>query len=147
MARGLNKVQIIGNLGDDPKVTKQNNFTVAHISVATSISWQDKQTGEKKEKTEWHRIVFFNRLAEIVEHYLRKGSQVYVEGSLRTNKWKDKEGVDRYNTEIVAREMQMLGGKREGGQAQEEQNPYKGAATQAQENPEYQPEFDDDIPF
>lgn len=116
MARGINKVTIVGNLGDDPEVKYMpSGGAVTNISVATSESWKDKQTGEKKEKVEWHRIVFFNKLAEIAGEYLKKGSQVYVEGSLRTRKWQDQSGQDRYTTEIVGSEMQMLGGRQGGG--------------------------------
>jgi single-strand DNA-binding protein len=114
MGKGVNKVTIVGNLGNDPEVKfMPSGGAVANISVATSESWKDKQTGEQKEKVEWHRIVFFNKLAEIVGEYLKKGSQVYVEGSLRTRKWQDQSGADRYTTEIVASNMQMLGGKTE----------------------------------
>jgi len=112
MARGVNKVTIVGNLGDDPEVKYMpSGGAVTNISVATSESWKDKQTGQPQERTEWHRIVFFNRLAEIAGEYLKKGSQVYVEGSLRTRKWQDQSGQDRYTTEIVGGEMQMLGGR------------------------------------
>lgn len=112
MARGINKVILIGNLGDDPEVRyTSGGAAVANIRVATSESWKDKESGEKQERTEWHKVVFFGRLAEIVAEYLKKGSQVYVEGSLRTNKWQDKSGNDRYTTEIIANEMQMLGGR------------------------------------
>ena len=117
MARGVNKAIIVGNLGRDPEVRyTANGSAVANITVATSESWKDKQSGERQEKTEWHRVVFFGRLAEIAEEYLKKGSQVYIEGSIRTQKWQDKEsGQDRYTTEIVARDMQMLGSR--GGEA------------------------------
>ncbi len=110
MARGINKVILIGNLGNEPEVRyTPNGSAVANITLATSTSWRDKQTGEMQERTEWHRIAFFNRLAEIVGEYLHKGSKVYVEGSLRTRKWQDKTtGADRYTTEIIANEMQML---------------------------------------
>ena len=112
MSRGINKVTIVGNLGDDPEVKYlPSGGAVTNISVATSESWKDKQTGEQKEKVEWHRIVFFNRLAEIAGEYLKKGSQVYVEGSLRTRKWQAQDGSDRYSTEIIGNEMQMLGGR------------------------------------
>ncbi len=115
MARGINKVILVGNLGDDPETRySPNNTAVTKIRIATNESWRDKDSGETKERTEWHRVVFFGRLAEIAGEYLRKGRQVYVEGSLRTNKWQDRDGNDRYTTEIVAAEMQMLGG-REGG--------------------------------
>ena len=110
MARGINKVIIVGNLGQDPESkTFPDGGAMTHISVATSESWKDKQTGQQQERTEWHRIVFNGKLAEIAQQYLRKGSKVYVEGSLRTRKWQDKQtGQDRYSTDIVAREMQML---------------------------------------
>ncbi len=112
MARGINKVIIVGNLGQDPEVRySANGSAIANVSIATTESWKDKQTGERQEKTEWHRVVFFSRLAEIVGEYLKKGSQVYVEGRLQTRKWEDKNGQDRYTTEIVANEMQMLGGR------------------------------------
>jgi len=117
MARGINKAIIVGNLGRDPEVRyTANGSAVANITVATSESWKDKQSGERQERTEWHRVVFFGRLAEIAEEYLKKGAQVYIEGSIRTQKWQDKEsGQDRYTTEIVARDMQMLGSR--GGEA------------------------------
>ena len=116
MARGVNKVILVGNLGADPEVRYMpNGGAVANITVATTESWKDKQSGENQEKTEWHRVVFFARLAEIVGEYLKKGSQIYVEGRLQTRKWQDKGGQDRYTTEIVANEMQMLGSKGGGG--------------------------------
>jgi len=109
---GVNKAIIVGNLGADPEVKYMpSGDAVCNLSVATTESWKDKQTGEKVEHTEWHRVVMFRRLAEIAGEYLRKGSQVYIEGKLKTRKWQDKEGNDRYTTEIEAREMQMLGGK------------------------------------
>ena len=112
MARGINKVILVGNLGKDPETRYMpNGKAVTNFSIATSESWTDKQSGDKQERTEWHNIVMFEKLAEIAAEYLRKGSQVYVEGSLRTRKWQDKEGKDRYTTEIVARDMQMLGGR------------------------------------
>ena len=112
MARGINKVIIIGNLGADPETRAMpSGSTVANLRVATSESWRDKQTGEQQERTEWHRVAFFGRLAEVAGEYLRKGSQVYIEGSLRTRKWQDKQGNDRYSTEIVGNDMQMLGGR------------------------------------
>lgn len=117
MARGINKVILVGNLGNDPDVkATQGGTTVTTISVATSEQWKDKQTGQAQERTEWHRVKFFGRLAEIAGDYLRKGSQVYIEGSLRTDKYTDKNGVERYSTDIIANEMQMLGGRGEGGQ-------------------------------
>lgn len=112
MARGINKVILVGNLGADPETRyTASGSAITNIRVATSESWRDKQTGENQERTEWHRIVFFGRLAEIAGEYLRKGSQVYVEGSLRTNKWQDQSGQDRYTTEVIASEMQMLGSR------------------------------------
>lgn len=115
MSRGVNKVTIIGNLGADPETRyAQSGSTITTIKVATSESWKDKQTGERQERTEWHRIKFFGKLAEIAGEYLKKGMQVYVEGSIRTDKYTDKEGVERYATDIIASEMQMLGGRGEG---------------------------------
>jgi single-strand DNA-binding protein len=112
MARGVNKVILIGNLGSDPEMKyTPSGGAVAKLSLATSEAWKDKTTGENVEKTEWHRIVAFGRTAEIMGEYLKKGSKIYLEGSLQTNKWQDKEGNDRYTTEIKAREMQMLDGK------------------------------------
>jgi single-strand DNA-binding protein len=112
MARGINKVILIGNLGNDPEVKyTAGGSAVANVTIATSENWKDKTTGENQERTEWHRVVFFGRLAEIVGEYLKKGSQIYIEGRLQTRKWQDKEGQDRYTTEIVANEMQMLGGR------------------------------------
>jgi single-strand DNA-binding protein len=112
MARGVNKVIIIGNLGADPETRAMpSGTTVANLRVATSESWRDKQTGEQQERTEWHRVALFGRLAEVAGEYLRNGSQVYIEGSLRTRKWQDKQGNDRYSTEIVGNDLQMLGGR------------------------------------
>ena len=116
MARGINKVILVGNLGADPEVRYTGSGTaIATLSVATSESWMDKQSGERQERTEWHRVKLFGRLAEIAGEYLKKGRQVYIEGSLRTDKYTDKQGVERYSTDIVANEMQMLGGGSEGG--------------------------------
>jgi single-strand DNA-binding protein len=117
MARGINKVILVGNLGNDPETrVLPSGGSVTNISIATSESWKDKQTGQQQERTEWHRVVFFNRLAEIAAQYLTKGSKVYVEGSLRTRKWQDQTtGQDRYSTEIVANEMQMLDSRGAGG--------------------------------
>jgi len=118
MARGVNKVIIVGRLGQDPESRyTASGVAITNISVATSESWKDKQTGEKKEKTEWHRIVAFNRLAEIMGEFLTKGSQVYVEGKITTRKWQGQDGQDRYTTEIVASEMQMLGSTSSGSQS------------------------------
>lgn len=140
MSRGINKVILVGHLGKDPETRYMpSGEAVANCTVATSESWKDKQSGEKQERTEWHKVSFFGRLAEIVGQYLAKGSQVYVEGQLRTRKWQDKEGNDRYTTEIIAREMQMLGGKSAPKQAPAGEPP-QGA-------PKQQDEFDDDIPF
>jgi single-strand DNA-binding protein len=112
MARGINKVILIGHLGQDPETRAMpSGSTLANLRVATSESWRDKQTGEQKEATEWHTVVLFGRTAEVAAEYLKKGSQVYIEGRLRTRKWQDKQGNDRYSTEIVANEMQMLGGR------------------------------------
>jgi len=112
MSRGINKVILIGNLGGNPEVRyTPNGSAVAIISIATSDTWKDKQSGEMQDRTEWHRVVFFNRLAEIVGEYLHKGSKVYIEGALRSRKWQDKNGIERYVTEIVANDMCMLDGK------------------------------------
>ena len=119
MARGINKVILIGNLGQDPETrSTPGGTTVANLRIATSESWRDKQSGEMKEQTEWHTVVCWNRLGEIAGEYLKKGSQVYIEGRLRTRKWQDKSGNDRYSTEIVASEMQMLGGRGAGAPAE-----------------------------
>ena len=173
MARGINKVILVGNLGQDPEVKYMpSGNAVTNITLATSDTWKDKQTGQPQERTEWHRVVFFNRLAEIAGEYLRKGSKVYVEGSLRTRKWQDQSGQDRYTTEIVASEMQMLdsrGGDNMGGQGAYAGNqdpmgygqpPAQQARPSApQSRPQNQPaqqqpqpaagfdDFDDDIPF
>ena len=134
MKKGINKCIILGNLGQDPKIQHMpSGGAVTNISVATSESWKDKNTGEQATKAEWHRIVFFNKLAEIAGQYLKKGSKVYIEGSLRTRAW-DKDGEKRYTTEIVANEMQMLDSKGDGGNV-------------ASNNTQQTPEFDDDIPF
>ena len=112
MSKGINKVILVGNLGNDPDIRHTaSGAAVANLSVATTDTWKDKETGENKDRTEWHRVVFFGKLAEICEQYLKKGSQVYVEGSLQTRKWQDKSGNDRYTTEIVGRDIQMLGGR------------------------------------
>jgi single-strand DNA-binding protein len=119
MARGINKVILIGNLGQDPETrTTPGGTTVTNLRIATSESWKDKQSGEMKEQTEWHTVVCWSRLGEIAGEYLRKGSQVYIEGRLQTRKWQDKSGNDRYSTEVVASEMQMLGGRGGGGPAE-----------------------------
>lgn len=148
MARGVNKVILVGNLGQDPEVRySPNGGAIANISVATSESWKDKNTGEQVDKTEWHRVVFFRRLAEIAGEYLKKGSKVYIEGKLQTRKWQDKNGQDRYTTEIVANEMQMLdsrGGSANFSQAEPAAASNKGGAPADAPPPA---DFDDDIPF
>ena len=153
MARGVNKVTLIGNLGNDPEVRYSGNGNaVANVSLATAESWRDKDSGEQQERTEWHRVVFFGRLAEIVSEYLHKGSQVYVEGRLQTNKWQDKEGNDRYTTQIVANEMQMLGGR--GGTSANKEPAPESDDTVDSSPKKSQPiakspadDFDEDIPF
>ncbi len=152
MARGVNKVILIGHLGADPETKSMpSGMSVANLSLATSESYKDKQTNEWQERTEWHRVALFGRLAEIAGEYLRKGSQVYIEGRLRTRKWQDKQGNDRYSTEIVAAEMQMLGGRggaAGGASAGAETRPARSAAPEpAASGGERDTEFDDDIPF
>ena len=146
MARGINKVIVVGNLGQDPDTRYMpSGSAVTNITVATNESWKDKQTGEQKDRTEWHKVAMFGRLAEIAAEYLRKGSQVYIEGKLRTRKWQDKDGNDRYTTEIIADEMQMLGGRGGGAPIRDD-----GASQGAQQSPPPQgssDDFDDDIPF
>jgi len=146
MARGINKVILIGNCGADPEARHlPSGGAVTNVTLATSESWKDKQTGQQQERTEWHRVVFFNRLAEIAGEYLKKGSKVYIEGSLRTQQW-EKDGVKRYTTEIVAREMQMLDGRSDSPRARED-------ASQEQPGASMNPppaggdDLDDDIPF
>jgi len=148
MARGVNKVILVGNLGKDPEVRYMpNGNAVANLTLATTESWKDKQTGDQQEKTEWHRIVMFKRLAEIAGEYLKKGSQVYIEGKLQTRKWQDNSGNDRYTTEIVANDMQMLGG-RGGGSAGFSADSAPAPAAKAPAAAAAGPgEFDDDIPF
>jgi single-strand DNA-binding protein len=129
MARGINKVIIVGNLGNDPEVRySQAGMAMTSISVATSESWKDKTSGEQQERTEWHRVKFFGRLAEIAGEYLKKGSQVYIEGKLRTDKYTDKAGVEKYSTDIIADEMQMLGSKMSGGEGGGSSRPMGGGA-------------------
>jgi len=149
MARGVNKVILIGNLGRDPEVRySPNGGAIANITLATSDSWKDKNTGEQVDKTEWHRVVFFRRLAEIVGEYLKKGSKVYIEGKLQTRKWQDKEGNDRYTTEVVANEMQMLDSRGGSTSYNQEEAPAAQPATQpATQEPAPAGDFDDDIPF
>jgi single-strand DNA-binding protein len=148
MARGINKAILIGNLGADPEVRYMpSGGAVTTISIATSEQWKDKETGAQQERTEWHRVVFFNRLAEIVGEYLKKGSKVYIEGSIRTRKWTDKTGNDRYTTEIVANEMQML--DRKDGSSSTYAQPATSMGNKATTNNSSAGEesFDDDIPF
>ena len=158
MARGVNKVTLIGNLGNDPEVRYgASGNAVANISLATTESWRDKDSGEQQEKTEWHRVVFFGKLAEIVGEYLKKGRQVYVEGRLQTNKWQDKEGNDRYTTQIVANEMQMLGSKDNNLNNQDFSPSNPAALAEEKKQPEEKKQsasiespmdnFDEDIPF
>ena len=168
MARGLNKVMLIGNLGADPEMRyTAKGSAIANVNIATAESWRDRETNEQQERTEWHRVVFFDRLAEIAGEYLRKGSQVYVEGRLQTRKWQDKDGNDRYTTEIVVREMHMLGsrsgsGSGSGGSGSGNAGGGAGAGggsassgggrpAQSGSAPSYEEppmnDFDDDIPF
>lgn len=142
--RGVNKVIIIGTCGKDPETKYMpSGGAVTNISIATNETWKDKQTGEKQEKTEWHNIVFFNRLAEIAGEYLKKGSQVYIEGKLQTRKWQDKQGNDRYTTEIIANELQMLGKVESKPTWQGDTNHGGGGSQNAADDVD----FDDDIPF
>lgn len=148
MARGVNKAIILGSLGQDPDIRyTAGGAAVANISIATNEQWKDKESGEMQERTEWHRVVFFGRLAEIVGEYLRKGSQVYVEGRIQTRKWQDKEGKDRYTTEIVANEMQMLGSKSGGTTASFDQSQQPQQSAPATSAGSSNDDFDDDIPF
>ncbi|MDV6253624.1 single-stranded DNA-binding protein [Vibrio sp. EA2] len=177
-SRGINKVILVGNLGNDPEIRYMpNGGAVANITIATSDSWRDKATGEQREKTEWHRVVLFGKLAEVAGEYLRKGSQVYIEGQLQTRKWQDQSGQDRYSTEVVVQGfngvMQMLGGRAQGGapamggqpsqqggwgqpqqpaqpqyNAPQQQAPKQPAPQQPQQQYNEPPmDFDDDIPF
>ena len=177
-SRGINKVILVGNLGNDPEIRYMpNGGAVANITIATSDSWRDKATGEQREKTEWHRVVLFGKLAEVAGEYLRKGSQVYIEGQLQTRKWQDQSGQDRYSTEVVVQGfngvMQMLGGRGQGGgapmggqqqqqggwgqpqqpaqqqyNAPQQQQPQQQAPQQSQQQYNEPPmDFDDDIPF
>jgi single-strand DNA-binding protein len=155
MARGINKVILIGNLGADPETRSMpSGMTVTNVRIATSESWKDKATGAQQERTEWHNVAFFGRLAEIAAEYLRKGSQVFVEGRLRTRKWQDKQGNDRYTTEIVADNMQMLGGRGGGGGGGGAGAGERGSAGAPRDEFDQSPapvagkeDFDDDIPF
>ncbi|EPH2166327.1 single-stranded DNA-binding protein [Proteus mirabilis] len=147
-SKGVNKVILIGHLGQDPEIRYMpSGGAVANLTLATSESWRDKQTGEMKEKTEWHRVCIFGKLAEIAGEYLRKGSQVYIEGSLQTRKWTDQSGQDRYTTEVVVNvggSMQMLGGNQAGSQKPQQPQQPKQQTPQYHEPPV---DFDDDIPF
>lgn len=149
MSRGVNKVILIGNLGQDPETRYMpNGDAVSNFTMATSESWKDKNTGENVTKSEWHRIVAFKKLGEIIGEYLTKGSKVYIEGSIKTRKWQDKEGQDRYTTEIVARDMSMLDSRPEGPprpQEKPKQQGYSGPPGAKQEPP--RDDFDPDIPF
>lgn len=164
--RGVNKVILVGNLGQDPEMRYlPSGGAVANLSLATSESWRDKQTGEQKEVTEWHRVVLFGKLAEVAGEHLRKGSQVYIEGQLKTRKWTDQSGADRYSTEVnvgMNGTMQMLGGGggQGGGQQQGNQQQFSGGGQRQQQRPQQKPQqqqggwgdsalmdFDDDIPF
>ncbi|MEX1082066.1 MAG: single-stranded DNA-binding protein [Halofilum sp. (in: g-proteobacteria)] len=160
MARGVNKVILVGNLGADPETKYTPSGTaVANVRLATTKQWKDRNSGEQQERTEWHRVVMFNRLGEIAGEYLKKGSQIYVEGELRTNKWQDQQGNDRYTTEIVANDMQMLGGRGGGGGGDAG---YGGGGSSSgqggsqgggqggggsRQGPPPSDDFDDDIPF
>ncbi len=148
MARGINKVIIVGNLGQDPETRYMpSGSAVTNFTVATNESWKDKQTGEQKDRTEWHRVAMFGRLAEVAAEYLRKGSQVYIEGKLRTRKWQDRDGKDRYTTEIIADEMQMLGGRGGGGSAPMGSDSVPASAPAGAPPAPPADDFDDDIPF
>lgn len=139
MARGVNKVILVGNLGGDPEVRYQpSGNAVTNITVATSESWKDKQTGQQQERVEWHKVVMFNKLAEISGEYLRKGSKVYIDGSLRTRKWQDQSGQDRFTTEIVASEMQMLDGRSDNVAAPQQQAPQQNYQQSPQQAPQQQ---------
>ena len=158
--RGINKVILVGNLGADPEVRYTNGgVAIANLRVATSDSWRNKESGEKQERTEWHRVVMFQRLAEIAQEYLKKGQRVYVEGRIQTRKWQDQQGNDRYSTEIVANEMLMLGGRDDMGQGaggppehsskppRQSQPPAAAAPAAAESTGVAEADFDDDIPF
>ncbi len=146
MARGVNKVILIGNLGNDPEVRYMpSGGAVTNLRIATTDTWRDKQSGERQEQTEWHQVVFFGKLAEIAGEYLKKGSRVYVEGRLRTRKWQDKSGNDRYTTEIVVNDMQMLDSR--GGSASFDNERGSSASSQASSGDSGLSDFDDDIPF
>ncbi len=155
MARGVNKVILVGNLGADPETRSMpSGMTVTNIRIATSESWKDKASGAQQERTEWHSIALFGRLGEIAAEYLRKGSQVFIEGKLRTRKWQDKQGNDRFSTEIIADNMQMLGGRSGGGAMGGGAERAGGAGAPPRDDYDQSPapaggkeDFDDDIPF
>ena len=157
MARGINKVIIVGNVGGDPETRYMpSGGAVTNLTIATNESWKDKASGERKERTEWHRVAMFNRLAEIAAEYLRKGSQVFIEGKLRTRKWQDKNGQDRYTTEIIADEMQMLGGRTGAGNNNFDNDQQNNMTSELDQQPQESndvardsssDDFDDDIPF
>lgn len=151
-SKGVNKVILVGNLGNDPEIRyMQNNSAVAKITVATSETWRDKNTGEQREKTEWHRVVLYGKLAEVAGEYLRKGSQVYIEGQLQTRKWQDQNGQDRYTTEVVVQgyngTMQMLGGRQSAPAGGQPQQNYQHPQQQAPQQQYNEPPFEDDYPF
>ncbi len=158
----VNKVILIGNLGRDPEVryAPNSNLAIANVTIATSSTWNDKNTGDRREETEWHRVVFYGRQAEVVEQFLRKGSSVYVEGRIKTRKWTDKDGQDRYTTEIIAEQMQMLGGRQENEKTEgipdwmDDENVVTNQAkapsvsrSTVKSTPDSNDDFDDDIPF
>ncbi len=153
MARGINKVILIGNLGQDPEVRYMpSGGAVTNIRLATTDTWRDKQSGEQQDRTEWHRVVFFGRLAEIAGEYLKKGAKIYVEGRLQTRKWQGQDGQDRYTTEIVANEMQMLDGRSGGSTGYSQGGDTSGGSRPVQDTPAGgggfdSGDFDDDIPF
>lgn len=144
----INKVSLIGRLGNDPDVRyTQKGAVIANVSLATSEKWNDKQTGEKKEHTEWHRLVFFNRLGEIVSEYLKKGALIYIEGKLRTEKWQDKNGNDQYTTKIYVSELKMLLSQQNNNQQQQQQRQQQQSHNQPPQQQYNNSGFDDDIPF
>lgn len=146
MARGVNKVILVGNLGQDPETRyTQGGAAVTNVSLATNESWTDKQTGQKQERTEWHKVVFFGRSAEVVAEYAKKGTVLYVEGSIQTEKWQDKDGNDRYTTKVKAQNFQFLGGGE--GRVQRDNAPATSAAAPAPAPAQAEPVLDDDIPF
>lgn len=147
MSKGRNKVELIGHLGDDPKISRKNDFVVANFSIATSSSYKDRETGEKKTNTEWHRVVFYGKLAEVIEKYVKKGDKILVDGHLRTRKYTDKEGIERSITEIIGDDMTMLGNraeKKESHSGEHEEKPYNYGQSQYEGHGQ---QFDDDIPF